>query len=509
MLTLGTLLLFNVVSWKQETELTKLRWPRRYWEDTSGGIKLYLDRQFPRADAPPSNLDHEELTRHWETCRDVVAWSTRKQRIRPTELWRTIPGKPLLRVRDTFISVRPWEDQGRATILALGFRLLGGVSPYLLLWLGLLACLPVLAWTCWEFVDAGWPITGFVLPALWSSSPFIVDCLTLPHSGAGFYLIALLGITGLSAYATLSHRLHPIGALTRALGVGTLLAICAFVRSNTAFLLPGFVLALAIGCFRFVGQHERQKVPRPNKLLRGLILLGVTLASLCPFWLLNPPRPRPVWVSIWEGLGDFDTTKNHYWRDAEAARVLREAGLEPGPNALFSWLDESGERFFRDSVLHDIRSDPFWFLRILRDRCFATVTQEKLWPWSLRPRRWTSVSIYPNQADMDKYYRLVTPVDRLSLGNRQIELPIPVLLVPTALLLCGALAAYGSSGRWRYPKHAVMALAALSPPALAALGSPMLMTTASAIEPQAFTLIYFVGLGLLLDTVVRGNHEAT
>jgi hypothetical protein len=289
---------------------------------------------------------------------------------------------------------------------------------------------------------------------------------------------------------------------------GVLFALCALVRSDCFLLLPGFVLALALAFFRVRRQlrldTERESRFAIARLLRSrLALLGVLALFVCPYLILNPPRPRPVWVSIWEGLGDFDTTKGHYWRDAEAARVLREAGLGPGPDALFGWLDEAGEAFFSQSVLRDIRTEPRWYVSILRDRVFATVTQERIWPWSPESGRSMAISSHPNQGDMDKYYRLTTTVDWLGAGGWQVELPVLLLLGPT-----GALLLLGTAARW-VPKlrgareHPARSLVVLSCPALGALGAPVLVSTASALETQAFALVYFLGLGLLLDSARR------
>lgn len=507
------LLVFNMVCWRGETHLSDLRWPRRYWEDVGAAVRLYLDRQFPRAphrraDVTQDVLSEEARAERWGSCRDLVIEKTDQERIQPTQFWRTIPDRPFLRFRDQFVAVRPYEDRGRALGLAFGFRLLGGISPYLLVWLGVFACLPVLLWTSAEFFDAGYPLAGVTLLILWASSPFVVESLSLAHSGVGFYLVALMGLMGLSVYGVLSERARVSGFLARTLAAGSLFGICALVRSDCLLLVPGFVLALAFAFFRVRRQGRldanRQSRSMIAPVLRSrLTFVAVLVLFLCPYLLLNPPRPRPTWVSVWEGLGDFDTTKGHYWRDAEAARVLGEVGLTPGGGALFGWLDEAGEAFFRRSVLRDIRGEPQWYLRILRDRVFATVTQEKIWPWNPDSGRWMSLSTHPNQGDMDKYYRLTTTVDWLGAGAWQTEMPVPLLLGPTGILVL-----WGVGARWvprlqPARRHLARSLAALSCPAVGALGVPVLVSTASALETQAFAVIYFMGLGLLLDNATR------
>ena len=490
------LLVFNMIAWHGGTQLSELRWPRRYWEDSGAAVEHYLDRRFPRVSPrSPATGDgpHDEATRNrgWQSTRDLVTEKADQAGIRPSEFWRTIPDRPLLRARNQFGAIRPHEDQGRALAVTAGFELLGGVAPYLLLWLGVLACLPVLAWTAWEFFGAGYPATAVALLLSCATSPFVVGCLSLPHSGMAFYLLAVLGLMGLAAYGILGDNIALGGLFARALGVGVLLALCALMRSDCALLLPGFVLALGLSFRRIRLSSSR------------LALVGILVVFLAPYLLLNPPRPRPVWVSIWEGLGDFDTTRGHVWRDAEAARVLREAGFAPGPDALFGWLDAAGEAFFRESVRRDIRADPAWYARIVRDRLFSTVTQEKLWPSSRETGRTMALSSHPNQGDMDKYYRLTPTVDCLGVDGWRVELPILLMAGPTALLvLLGGAALWSSRLRPARPSLA-RSLIALSCPAVGALGAPVLISTASALETQAFALIYALGLGLLLDTALR------
>ena len=488
------LLIFDAFSWNEGKHLSELRWPRRYWEDSGAAVEMYLDRRFPRA-GPRSQaangeaLDEALRDRNWQSTRDLVTEKSDQAQIRPVEFWRTIPDRALLRARNQFVGVRPHEDHGRSLALALGYRVLGGVAPYLLLWLGVLACLPVLAWASWELLDAGYPATAVTLVALCAASPFVVGCLSLPHSGVGFYVVALLGLMGLAAYAVLAERITRRGLAARALAAGMLFGVCAAMRTDCGLLLPGFVLALGLGYRRVRGG--------------AAALAGIFVLFIAPYLVLDPPRPRPVWVSLWEGLGDFDTTHGHVWRDAEAVRALREAGRAPGPNALFGWLDEKGEAFFRESMLRDIRDDPAWYLRILRDRLFATVTQEMLWPTSRGSGRSMAFASQPNQGDMDKYYRLTPTADWLGIDGWRVEVPILLMIGPTAgLVLLGAAARRSPRPNAAGPPVA-RSLAALGGPALGALGAPVLVSTASALETQAFVLVYALGFGLLLDAALR------
>ena len=64
-----------------------------------------------------------------------------------------------MRLRDT-------DDPGRTWLTVWGFHLLGGVAPYLPLWLGVLAALPLFVWLSVECRAAGctW-VAGVTLAA--------------------------------------------------------------------------------------------------------------------------------------------------------------------------------------------------------------------------------------------------------------------------------------------------------------------------------------------------------
>jgi hypothetical protein len=92
------------------------------------------------------------------------------------------------------------NDPGRALLLGLAFRALGGVSPFLVLWLGALACVPLILWAAWEVTDAGAGTPGLAFLALVSSSPYVIDTLSLGRSAVGFYLAGLLALVPIAAY---------------------------------------------------------------------------------------------------------------------------------------------------------------------------------------------------------------------------------------------------------------------------------------------------------------------
>ena len=95
-------------------------------------------------------------------------------------------------------------------------------------------------------------------------------------------------------------------------------------------------------------------------------------------------------------------------------------------------------------VLRDIADDPLWFAGILLRRLGATVTQWKLWPWPPLDGRSIAAARSRNEGALDSYYALAAPVDRFGVGGAEIEVPIALLLAPTAALL-----AIAARERWR------------------------------------------------------------
>jgi hypothetical protein len=157
-----------------------------------------------------------------------------------------------------------------------------------------------------------------------------------------------------------------------------------------------------------------------------------------------------------------------------------------------------GEEFFRRQVLSDVRSDPTWYALILARRVTATVWQTKLWPWSPVDGMAYTPSSSASEGRIDQYYRFTRTVDFVGLGSRQFELPVWLLVAPTLILLGRGAYSWMRGGpdcRMRLRSH----LTLLGCPALALLGAPVLVTTASGLETQAFALVYFLGLGLCLE----------
>jgi hypothetical protein len=216
------------------------------------------------------------------------------------------------------------------------------------------------------------------------------------------------------------------------------------------------------------------------------------------FQALGASQPEPqrhaVWWGIWTGLGDFDRTKGYRWRDAAAASVVTAAG---GPRITGTYYDPDAEGILRQAVLRDIRQDPVWYVRILARRVIATVTLRKLWPWGPTSGRSIAASTSWNEGVMDAYYALVTPVDWAGAGRVRWEWPVPLMLLPAWGLL-----AWAATGRSADAAGARRDAALLATLGAATLILPVMVSTASGVEPQVFALTYFAGAALCVDRVL-------
>ena len=419
----------------------------------------------------------------------------------PWKFWRTMPVRPLLKGRR--LMPREIDDPGRAGLLTAGFRLLRGVSPFLPLWLGAFVAAPVLAWTAAELARAGRTAAGIAFTLLVACSPYVVDSLSLPYSAVGFYVIALVAIVPLATYAV-SSEVRAAELAARALAAGAVFALCVLCRSGSLFLLPGYVLALAAGAWR-LGARRPANGQMASRLVHAAVFLALFIT---PYALGRQPRHHEVWLGLWEGLGDFDRTKGHAWDDDVAREVLRRAGMAP-PERYPVWENApENEALFRRLMLTDMRSDPGWYAGILARRLWATLTQIKLSPWAPRD----GLSITPrrssNEGAIDIYYAMATPADRIGLGPWRFELPLVLLWGPALLLILlftlgRRIARLRPWAARRGPVLFVMLCVAV-----AALGLPVLFTTAAGLETQAFVMVYFLGVAFLLDEALRYRRAA-
>ncbi len=480
----GLLFLFNFVGWTASS-FDRVQKLRRYGEDMSVATTDYLERRAPSG-APAVRLSSVEAQRYGLGLEASMLDAERRLGLRPWQFWRTLPDDPPARPGP--IVPRSNDDMGRAQLTELGFRMLGGVAPFLPLWLAALACLPVLSWTVWEMARAGHPVAGAAFAVACASSPFFVESMALPYSAFGFYLVGLLAITAFAVYAILQPP-DARGFLLRALVLGPALAVCALCRDGILLALPGLLLALVLGA---------RRIARGG---RSWLLVGLALAAVAlPYLAVRPATHHEIWTGVWEGLGDFDRTKGHVWSDTVAVKLLTDAGLDAGvPTGVETFDRELAspekEAFFRSLVLDDVRSDPLWYLAILGRRVVATVSQDELLVLggrsarSEQARRGPEAPIPTNQGRIRFFYRLVPTADSIGLGPWRMALP---------LLLLWALGA-AFVGVAAYHRTARPALAVTACLAGAALPLPVLITTAGALETEAFVLVYLLAFAFVVE----------
>src|SRR5947209_2613792 len=83
---------------------------------------------------------------------------TQQRGLRPWQFWRTVPTLP--GESPGLLLPRNHDDVGRASLSAIAFRLVGGVAPFMPLWLAFFACVPVLGWLGYELSRAGYSSAG-------------------------------------------------------------------------------------------------------------------------------------------------------------------------------------------------------------------------------------------------------------------------------------------------------------------------------------------------------------
>jgi hypothetical protein len=392
--------------------------------------------------------------------------------------------------------VRRRDDSGRALLLGLCFRLLGGIAPALLFWMAPILAAAVLAWIALELAAAGRALAGEVTILLVASSAYVTDVLGLAYSAAGFYVVGLLALVAYAAFACLSPAVSPRAVLARSLAAGALIAVCALCRSGTLVLVPFFAAAAAVA----VRRHEGGTLPR-----RAAVLAAAGIALAAPFAAASAarealvartaaahaataePQDHDVWISIWEGLGDFDRTHGHVWDDEVAQGLTGDWRLGSLRSA----------EILRGYVVEHVRGDPLWYAGILARRVAATLTQWKILPWTplggraMRPRG------AANEGAIDSYYALTSQVDWFRIGRLRFEVPFPLFWLPAAAVLV-------LGGRSPAARAPALVLGLL---VLATLALPVAVTTAGALETQALGIAYFAAAGLAADQWRRRMKE--
>ena len=457
------LLLVHVAVRTADNRLDELGAYRRLWSDQALATTALVKA---RAGGSPRARNPQSVA----ACQRLIVERINVLRIRPWQFWRTIRAEPFLRER-IYQEPAPYDDPGRAVLMGSAFRLLGGVAPYLVFWLAPIFGAPVLAWAIAEIWGRGHAGAAVVFGCLLVLSPFVVEVLALSRSPIGFYLVAWLALVALAAFAMLGPAPTPRALMVRCGLAGIVFAVCAFCRIGSLFLIPGVALAIAVGV-------RRTASPR-----RMVLAAACSLLFLVPCIVLRSQPSHNRWQPLWEGLGDFDRTHEFTWDDPRA----EEWAVRHGAHL---WTDE-GEAAFRADMLSTIRAEPGWYARILVQRVGATISQYKLWPRIATDGLWMRRGTSMNEGFMDKYYTYTETVDFLGWGRHIVEVPIALLILPTLALL--------ALRRW---SEGLVLIAAA-----ATVFVPVIISTASGQETQAFALVYFLGLAFAMEAMAREAME--
>jgi hypothetical protein len=486
------LIAWGTAARRGDVDLASLPLSRRFWEDLTVAMSRHLET---RAAAPvrPAPVGSFRGQAFVEKYQRFIVRAVANDGLRPWQFWRTIRLKSF--ERQATLELRDSDDAGRAVLLEHAFRLLGGVAPFLPLWMGALVASPLLLWVSWELWTSGHGLAAVVFVLLAASSPFLVDVLSLPYSAVAFYAASILMLAAVAAYGVLG-RSTPLGFFVRAALAGTVLAACVAARSGSMLLVPGFVLALAAAAHRVFGAGAD---PSSSSRRRWAGFAAGVALLLLPLVLAAPQRRHGTWEGVWEGLGDFDRTRGHSWYDPEARNALRRAGLDVPPGAGVGFVTPEAQAVFRRLVLEDVRADPAWYAAILVKRTLATLSQ-----WKLRPfGPWSGTSMapsrFPEEGVIDVYYRMTKTVDFVGLGRAEAEVPVALWWGPTLVIVLAWLLGTRVRGLKESRERLGRPLAVLAVVAAGALVQPVLITTASALETEAFVLVYWLGLGFAVE----------
>jgi hypothetical protein len=383
--------------------------------------------------------------------------------------------------------------------------ILGGVSPYLLFWITWIFLVPVFLLLARAFRALPGKTPAWVFLALAGTSGFFAGTLRSAYTPAGFYLAGVLLLAAYALDARFGKRAGRLREGALDLLYGALLAIATLCRSGTLLLLPGFFLSLAFRERRRKTQGGRLPVWRRGAaFLAGCVLLAAPYAAGRGALSMVIRRTRthfegasgalsttrhPLWHALWCGLGDFGAEKGFAWSDRAACDyVARVTGQEPVRETLLAYMDPEHEQVLRDRVLRAIRRDPAWFLGVLGRRFRATVFQTVILPWEPWSGR-RRIESTPGE----NYYRLAPSADEFLLFDRRVEFPVFFFAGATWLLLAVSFFRGGKRVPTPVRKRLSGYRAVLRCLAAGTLAVPGGITTAGAIETQAFMVVYYLG----------------
>ncbi len=458
----------NTAALRVHWDLDNLGTSRRYWEDMTVAVSLYETRDW--GPTQEISIDDALAARVRGRLRALLPRAAQRNDLRPWEFWRTVPLRSFSNVAPT--ELRFSDDAGRARLSSLGFRWLGGIAPYLPLWLPFLAFIPLAFWIMVESLRCGEGTAGAIFLGLIASSAYFLEALTLPYSAAGFHLLSALTIVPLSLF-TFGPTPTTRGLWPRAVLAAISLHVATWCRSSSIIFLPPAAVLLLIALFRI----EAKSSPKRRAILAAILLMVLVAPKA-----VAPRQAHEFWVGMWEGLGDFDREHGHVWSDWDARIALDTEGYSMERRGPY-WTAET-EAVFRRLVLHDLRTDPFWYAKILVHRVFATITQWRLWPTARESGLTYQAPQHPAEGFTDTYYNFVKTADVFTAFGRTGEAPLWLLWAGPVLFLAVALRtrAAGFSRR----------AAVIGSFAAAALLMPVAVTTASGIETQVFTFTFLI-----------------
>lgn len=474
----------NAAFLRAHWDLDNIGTSRRYWEDLTVAFSLHETRDW--GPTPSQSIDGAAASHIYNRLRELLPKAEEREMLRPWEFWRTV------RFRG-FVDIAPFElrfsdDTGRARLSAWAFASLGGVAPYLPIWLPFLFFVPVAFWVVVEGLRCREAPAVVLFLVLLSSSPYFLEALTLPYSAVGFHLLAGLTLVPLTFFA-LGPPPTRSGVWLRVVAATTMIHIATLCRSSCVIFLPFAAVLLLIALFR-----SEAALPLRRRLLLAFLLLCVVAAPRA----LAPKQAHEMWVGMWEGLGDFDRAYGHEWSDPAARRALDREGYVMQKRGPY-WTPES-EAIFRRLVLEHIRTDPAWYVSILGRRVLATVTQARLWPtvretgMSYRPAK------HPGEGFVETYYNFVTTADGFTFFGRRWEAPLWVFWAAAIAFLLNTLL----NARQEAPRRRI---AVFSVFALSALLLPVAVTTLSGIETQFIMVGYLLCASFVICDATLGAYR--
>ncbi|MEO8359768.1 MAG: hypothetical protein ABI672_07035 [Vicinamibacteria bacterium] len=469
----------------------------RAWDDVAIAAGFAAYRDFPVAPYLATNSFSRKGQAAYTNFQDTFDGLERSYGTSLSRPWQGFPSSELFPRRPRV--AQRFDDLGRAYLLGWGFRALGQTSPGLIFWIAPLLASLVMVWIVLESARAGRVVFGFCFCALVSVSAFCRDVLMLGYSAAGFYVVALL-LASAYAAGVLNRRTSLRGLLLRSTAAGVCLAVTVNARSVSIVVVP-VIVAAALRCVarlpRSVGQRAGGVVLTLALLLAPTSLLRSHLAAaagdaVARFGGEHVPAFHDVWITYWQGLGDFDRTHGHVFLDQEGYAAVRAHG---GGER----LSEKSENIMKGLVIDSIRSEPSWYAGILAQRALATVTFRKIWPMASNGAPGFAPSTTSNEGAMDSYWGMTAQADTFAVGGTEVEIPAMVFPAVLGLFLAAAARRSSTLTSDRDPRGLLVLVGWL---ALACLPAPILTTTAGGFEPQAFGLVVFAATAGLLQMTV-------